>query len=423
MAKVVKAFTINESGSLDILSGTIEIENDLSFDYKKYCTISYIKKLMDKNTINPRFRIFVCNPDDTTRYQIPDEDIILGGSYSENYQNGQRRSLSFSLINNDGRYSPNIDGIWANTKIALEVGLQLPEVNGILWFKKGIYIVTKANPSHSSTNKTVAVECSDKFQIFEGKQGTLTETVEIQPGEVIEDVINDILRTNAGDGYPLDQRPILYHSSFKGRTTPLTVSGSAGSTWGNILIQLAEILSAEIFYNAEGRLTLVPIVEVTSDGDKPVIFDFVDTKGDFQNDDFSIDMTSFINKVVVIGANVNGHTVMAEAVNDDPASPLCYQRIGYRVASPINDSNITNDILAQERADYELRQVLIAKSSLSSNVFFNPILTVNNLITYTDDFFSLKRERLLLQSVSFSLDYSGLMSISAANIKNLPFVV
>ena len=91
--------------------------------------------------------------------------------------------------------------------------------------------------------------------------------------------------------------------------------------------------------------------------------------------------------------------------------------------APINDSNITNDILAQERADYELRKVLIAKSSLSSSVFFNPILTVNNMITYTDDFFSLKRERLILQSISFSLDYSGLMSISCSNIKNLTFVL
>ena len=38
MASVVKSFTINDSGSLDILSGTIEIEDDMSFDYKKYCS-------------------------------------------------------------------------------------------------------------------------------------------------------------------------------------------------------------------------------------------------------------------------------------------------------------------------------------------------------------------------------------------------
>lgn len=200
----------------------------------------------------------------------------------------------------------------------------MPSSNGILWFKKGVYVVTKADPSRTTSEKRVSVECSDKFQIFEGKQGTLQETVEIPVDSVIEDVINDILRTSAGDGYPLDCRPILYHSSFKGKKTPCTISGSSGSNWGEILKQLAEVLSAEIFYNAEGRLTLVPIVEVTSDGDKPVIFDFVDVDGDFQNDNFSMDMSSFVNKVVVIGSNVNGHTVMAEAVNDDPASPLCY---------------------------------------------------------------------------------------------------
>jgi hypothetical protein len=134
-------------------------------------------------------------------------------------------------------------------------------------------------------------------------------------------------------------------------------------------------------------------------------------------------MSSFVNRVVVIGANVNGHTVMAEAVNDDPSSPLSYQRIGYRMASPITDSNITNDVTAQERADYELRKVLIAQSSMSSGVFFNPVLSVNNLITYTDRFLGLKRERLLIQSISFSLDYSGMMSLTTSNIKNLPFVI
>ena len=423
MTLISKEFSLGTTKSGDTLSGIIEAVDDLSFDYKKYCSFNFIKRVLSRNTIYPRFRIFVCNPDDTTRYQIPNEDIVLGGSYNENYQNGQRRTLSFSLLNNDGKYTPNIDGIWVNTRISLEVGLKLPDSEGVLWFKKGVYVVTNANPSHDSSNKTVSVECSDKFNIFEGNQGMLTETVEIPPDMEIEEVINDILATSGGNGYPLDSRPILYHSSFKGKKTPCTVSGSSGSNWGNILTQLAEILSAEIFYNAEGRLTIIPIVEVTSDGDKPVIFDFVDTAGDFQNDNFTMDMSSFVNKVVVIGANVNGHTVMAEAVNDDPASPLCYQRIGYRIASPINDSNITNDILAQERADYELRKVLIAKSTLSSSVFFNPILTVNNLITYTDDFFSLKRERLILQSVSFSLDYSGVMSITCSNIKNLPFVL
>ena len=413
----------DSTGNGDIISGSIEGYNDLYFDYKKYTSLSHLQQILRRQTIYPRFRIFICNQDDTTRYQIPNEDIVLGGQYSENYQNGQRRTLSFSLINNDGKYTPNIDGIWVNTKVSLEVGVEIPDINNTLWFKKGIYVITNANPSRDSSNKVVSVECSDKFSIFTGNMGVLKETTEIPEGEEIESVIEDILLTSSGTGYPFDMTPILYHSSFKGKKTPLPISASSGSNWGNILLQLAEILSAEIFYNAEGRLTLVPMLETTSDGDKPVVFNFIDTDGDFQNSAFSLNMNSFVNKVVVIGSNINGRTVMAEAVNDDPSSPLCYQRIGYRLSQPINDSNITNNILAQERADYELRKVLIAQSSLSSSVFFNPILSVNNLITYTDNFFGLKKERFLIQSISYSLDYNGLVSMQCTNIKNLPFVL
>lgn len=411
------------SNTGEVLSLTIEaLSSNVSIlEESNYQNIEFITQLIKNNTIAPRFRLFILNPDETVKYQIPQEDIILSGSYSENYQNGQRRSLSFSLYNEDGKYTPSINSIWATTKIALEMGLDIVGKDMIIWFKKGVYVINNITPSRQIDRKTVDISCSDKFAIFENKQGTIPETYEIPVGTEIEEVIKDILSYSNGDGYPLDNRNFIYHSSFKGKKTPLTISQSAGGTWGQLLMQLAEILSAEIFYNAEGNLTLIPIVEVTKDSDKPSIFSYVDEEGDFQNTNFSFDMNAIVNKVHVIGANVNGHTCIASAENNDPASPICVQRIGYRVGSIINDSNITTDVLAQERADYELRQNIIYKTSVSSSIFFNPILTVNNMITYTDSFFELERERLLIQSISASLDYSGLMSLTVSNINNLPF--
>lgn len=415
-------FSYPNSFTGDILSGELEISDDMSFDYKKYTSINYIKEILRRNTIYPRFRMFILNPDGTTRTQIPNEDIILGGSYNENYQNGQRRSLSFSLLNNNGKYNPNINGLWINTKISLEIGLQIPDVNGILWFNEGVYVLTNASPSHSKSDQLVSIECSDKFVIFDGKNGVIDSTLEIPVGTDIKSIITDVLMHGDGTGYPLDSQPFIYHSSFEGKTTPLTISLNAGQTYGELLMQLAEILSAEIFYNANGNLTIIPLSEVTKDSDKPVLYDYSIQDCNFQNSNFSLNMTEFINQIVVIGANINGHTCIATAQNDDPSSPLCYRRVGLRT-SVINDSNITNDILAQERADYELRKVLIAKSTLNSYVFFNPLLSVNNMITVSDDFYELVRERFLIQSLSFSLDYGGLMSITASNINNLPFVV
>ena len=142
-----------------------------------------------------------------------------------------------------------------------------------------------------------------------------------------------------------------------------------------------------------------------------------------QNENFSIDLNSFVNCVYVVGANVNGHTCTAIKKNEDPTSPISVGRIGLRVADVINDSNITTDQLAEERAEYELRKKIIAESTLSSSVMFNPLLSVNNIVTYTDEEdFDMKRERFLIQSISFNLGYDGLMSLSVSNINNLPFV-
>lgn len=412
------------SASGDILSYTATSSaRDVAYQWQNYPSVARVENLLNSYTVYPRFRIFMLNPDETVKEEISPQDIQLGGSYSENYQSGQRRTLSFTLLNQEGKYTPGINSIWLGAKFSLEVGMEVPDstIDEILWFSKGVYVLTNASPSRDVENKTVSVELSDKFNIFEGKSGVIPVSYEVPVGSVIEDVFEDILNYNNGDGYPLDPKPMIYHSSFKGKVTQQTISEQAGSTWGSVMLKLAEQLSAEIFYNAEGNLTVVPKIEVMNDGDKPVLYNFVDANGDFINNSLSFAMSDVVNRIVVIGANVNGGTCQAIAVNDDPSSPLCYQRIGYRTGDIINDSNITSNVLAQERADYELRKQLILKTTMSNSIYFNPLLSVNNLITVTDDYFSLSRERFLLQSISFSLDYSGLMSISSTNIKNLPF--
>ena len=224
-----------------------------------------------------------------------------------------------------------------------------------------------------------------------------------------------------GNGEPFDTSSVIYHSSFKGRKTQAKISKSAGETLGSILLELANQLSAEMFYNANGNLTVLPTQETTLDVDKPVISYLEDANGDFSGLSFGLQVNNIVNRVVVIGATIDGRVYTATAANDDATSPLCYQRIGYRTGQVINDSNITSQSLADDRAKYELRKQLILKSSVSVNVSFNPLLSVNNLIEITDEFFGLDHERFLLQGVSCSLDYSGSMSITVSNVRNLPF--
>lgn len=364
------------------------------------------------------FRIYVLFEDESINYEIPNEDILLGGSYNENYQNGQRRTLSFSLYNNEGKYTPGINNLWAGTKIAYETGIEFLD-GSLIWFRKGIYSITKLDPQLSSSQSVVQVSANDKFSLFENKTGVLDTSYEIPAGSDIEEIIQSIILTNSGSGTPLDPKPIIYHSSFKGKKTQIAISKNAGETLGSVLLDLATQLSAEIFYNSAGQLTLVPNNEISQDSDKPLLGIFSFDKAEFENLNFSFDLAAIVNKIIVIGSGNSGGVSRAVAVNDDPGSPLCYQRIGYRTGEIINDSNITSDVLAEERAKYELRSQLILKSSTSIEVLFNPLLEVNNLIAINCEFYDLKLSKFIIQSVSFNIDYNGTMNLSISNLKNI----
>lgn len=406
-------FSLQGSGEV------ISITSPYLFD--QYYNFYYIEDYIKNKHISPRFKIYVLNADETERYEIPNGDII-SGSYSENYQSGQRRTLSFQLNNNSGEYTPSINRFWTGQKFSFYIGFNMNnDENSVIWFRKGIYSCQSQSVDNSADTKTVSIETADKFSVLEGKSGTLEYSYTINVGEDIEEVINNILNTDNGSGFMLDSKDIIYNSLFKGKKVISQISESAGATYGSIILKLAEMLSAEVFYNVNGNLTLIPKQEVINDADKPILFSFNADNGDLMTHNYSFSFEDIVNKIIVIGSNVNGNTCRATAVNNSADSPISVSRIGYRTGSIINDSSINSDYLAQERADYELRKVSVAKTSVSNTMLLNPLIEVNNLIEITDSFYGIENEKFLVQSISFSLDYGGEMSISSSNINNLSF--
>lgn len=388
-----------------------------------------LRREINLNYVQSCFRIFVLYADETIAYEIPSHDIKLGGSYNENYQNGQRRTLSFTLYNYDGRYTPDINTFWAGTRLRFDLGVKI-STGKTYWFRKGTFVINSVTPSETALMREVSVQAGDKFELFDGATGRLGSTYIIDYGVDIYTIIRDILHTDMGNGCVLDPQDFIYPNIFTGKKTQVRISKNAGDTLGSILTDLATQLSAEIFYNSCGKLVIAPINEVTLDKDKPLLYSFdtqvrevgpTDLDGDVSSMSFTFDYNQIINRIIVVGTGVGGGALSAVASNDDPASPLCWKRIGYRTGNIINDSNIYTTTLAQERADYELRKQLILKSSTSTEVFFNPLLEVNNIIAISDKFFELTCEKFLIQSVSCSLDFTGRMNISFTNLNNLPF--
>nr|DAE02433.1 MAG TPA: tail protein [Siphoviridae sp. ctsUY14] len=379
-------------------------------------SMSYLTDVLKRPTIKPRFRLFVLNPDETINYEIPEEDIIINsGNFTENYQNGQRKSVNINLINIDGKYTPSINTIWVHDKFRFDIGLEFD--GQVYWFPRGIYILGNPSADHQDSDKQVSLTLIDKFAVLEGKAGTLEATYEIPVGSDIEQAIMGILTLDNGSGYPIDLKPIIYDRAFKGLKMPYTLSKDAGSTLGEMLLEIGTILNAEVYYNSQGNLCFININETTLDVQKASLWDYSDEDRDYSNATANYDFENAVNEVHVVGDNINNEIFSAMAKNENPLSPLCIQRVGRRIEY-INDSNIYSDDLAQQRANYELRKFGILKTTMNIQVSFNPLLFVNNLVTITDKYYNLARERFLIQSISYPIGNESQMTISCSNIVN-----
>ena len=198
---------------------------------------------------------------------------------------------------------------------------------------------------------------------------------------------------------------------------PYTLSKDAGSTLGEMLLEIGTILNAEIYYNSQGNLCVININETTLDIQKAVLWDYSEENDDYFSSSANYDFENAVNEVHVVGDNIENEIFSAMAKNENSLSPLCIQRIGRRIEY-INDSNIYTDDLAQQRANYELRKLGILKTTFNINVSFNPLLFVNNLITITDSYYGINRERFLIQSISYTIGNENQMTISCSNINN-----
>lgn len=386
------------------------VDNQTSYN------LDMLSKILKNGKYVSKFRLFSLYPDERINYEIPQEDIINNsGNYTENYQNGQRRNLNISLVNKDSKYTPNINTIWVQDKFRLDIGIEFNDET--FWFPRGIYVMGNPTSQHQDSDKKVDLCLVDKFALLEGKMGTLETTYEIPEGSDIEQAIIGILTMDTGSGYSLDLKPIIYDHSFKGKKTPYTLRKDPGSTFGEMILELADMLGAECFYNDVGNLCFIPINETILDKNKPIIWDFSDKEREFLSSSTNYNFENIINEVNVVGDNINNKICAAVSTNDDPTSPICVQRIGRRIKY-VNDTAIYTDELAQDRADYELRCAKILGTQVSIATTFNPLLFVNNIITIEDDFYKFKREKFLIQSISYTIGDSNQITISCSNIND-----
>lgn len=394
-------------------------------DFVDIYNSKYIE-LVKAPVIKPKFKIELLDLYENTIGEITkDISASNSGSISINYQQGVRRSCSFTLSDTFGKYRPmsndNIFGF--NTKFKIYVGLENIQTGETYWFSQGIFYTTNPTSSHANSNKTVTVNGVDKFGIFTSDTGynQLEGTYIVPAKSKLYAVVKDILSLELGNGYIIDPKEPHIDSQFIDYELPYDIKKSPGSYMGDILIELGNVLGADIYYDTNGVLTITSGTTDITYSKQSSIWDFSDVLPEYSNGSVSLNTIDAINIVKVVGNQVNDSEIyIGNAENHNPLSPTAIEKIGRKIYYE-ESANLPNQARADEYAKYVLNSKSIIQTAIAFSSTLIPHLDVNRVITITDDYYKYNQERFIIQSITLPLDARTLMSISCNNIASLPY--
>lgn len=376
---------------------------------------AFVKAVLDP-IVRDLYRVELLYADETPREDISKYILKDSISYQQEYKNGQTRSISFSLINSDGRWdaSPVKTGLWADTKIRAYAGIIYDDV--LYWYPLGIYLLS--NPSYNRDEETVSIDGVDKFAKLDGTLGGILETeYKIVPNTPIYTAIRTLLKLDTGNGVSFDDNPVIFPTKYASQKTPYTMTVNGESSIGDILLELGEILSCDVYYNEYGCLVFEPADELMKVANKPILWTIDDEFSDCTSISYEVKFDEVVNKVTVVGANINGAIVKHTAINKNAKSPSNIYMMPIRFEY-ISDSHINTNALCQTRAEYELQKKSIVTLSYSIAMIYVPFIQSNALIRLNDRRKSIYGQNLFVSSVSIS---SGSTSVTATNIEDLPY--
>lgn len=394
-------------------------------EYYNYIDDKYFE-IAERSEIFPKFKIELLDHAENTIGEIT-EDITTdnAGSISVNYQQGVRRSCSITIFDLDGVYIPNADRglFWIGSKFKLYVGLKDIFTDDIYWFSQGVYFVNNPIVNHNLSSKTVTINGVDKFGVFGSELGynQLEGTYLIEAETNAYDAIKGILSLDMGNGNIIDPIEPILDIAFASEVLPYDIKKAPGQYLSEILIEIGNVLGADIYYNTDGRLVVESGTIDISYSTQSSIYEFIDIMPEYgDSSSLSHDFISAINVVKVVGTNINGTINEYTAENNNPLSPTRIELIG-RKMKYVESANVYDLDRAQDYAEYLLNKESIVQTTMDFSCSLLPHLQEDEVVGITDSYFNYERQRFIIQSLTIPLSFSELTSVSASNVASLPY--
>lgn len=435
-------------------------------DYYNIVDDRYIEALKS-SIVRPVFKVELMDfKENVIGEIIQDISSEDNGSISINYQQGVRRSCSLTLINARdnlklnknfrAKYLFNENDLWLNTKFKVYTGLKISTFNtkaqnllykektlgnnasniiykeegfdlayqndsltkivDTYWFSQGIFVLTNPSVLRDMSKQTLTIEGVDKFGVF-GSEVNFTQTddvylieAESEVGKVVQSICTMLS----------DPKQPLIDSSLVNQRLPHEIKKSPESYFGDILIEIANMFAADIYYDTDGRLHFEKGNELEGFDNFPNIWEYSDKETEYFSPQLSPDFTSVYNVVKVVGNHSDYNTFVYIAENNDPRSSLRIDLIGRRVLY-VESSVCTTLERTKDYAEYMLNKKSRMALNLSFQSSYMPHLDVNQAISITDEYFDYVNERFIIQSLSIPISTKNLMDIDCTNIANIPY--
>lgn len=345
------------------------------------------------------------------------------GSISVNYQQGVRRTCTFTLLDRDGSITNQIAGLqWATKKFKIYIGVSyVGEDSDIYWFSQGIFCML--NPTINRTSRQITIQGVDKYGFLGSETGynQIAVTHRIPQNEPLVKIITDTLSLDLKNGQIIDAKQPIINPYIKNQRLPYELDKAPGSYLSELFIELGNVFAADTYYDVEGHLHYDTGTLDLFYSTQASQWDFIDVLGDYIDPELTIMSVEAINSVTVVGNNTNIEKIYQyTAENNNPASPTSIKNIGLKSYYE-ETASVYDDNTARDYANYVLNQKSILQQSISFSCTIIPHLDVNKIITITDDFYNFSQQRFIVQSLEIPLTANTAMTVTASNISSLPY--
>ena len=307
-------------------------------------------------------RLFLLNKDETVREEIT-QDLIVGGNLHAVLQNGMRRTATVTINNEDLRYTPNPNRLWFGQKFKLFAGIILDDGTEYL-IPQGVFYSSNPGASYLQSNRLATINLVDKWAFVDGSmfgrvKGSYYIPKTITSGGTsvntkLTDAVKFTLEQDDGTGCMVDPIAPFFDTNISNVDLPYTLRSSATGTYGDVLLELNKMMIGSMGYDQNGRLCVTSDNVDIDHSDQSIMWRFTADSTQLFTLDAVSQMSDVYNHVYVVGANVNGDIIKAEAACTSAKFDTNIERIGDK-SLVIEDQKLYSEEYAMQRAEYELK--------------------------------------------------------------------